>query len=236
MFSEVKKLIDSVDGWLSEREAQFLYETAKKASKDGVIVEIGSWKGKSTICLAKGSLEGNKVSVYAIDPHTGSSEHQKDGKPVWTFDEFKKNIENAGASDIVTPIVEFSHEAVKEWNKPISFLWIDGAHEYEFVKKDFELWSPFLIDGGIIAFHDVVGGRFTGPRKVILESIFRNKNFSRMHLADSVFSSYKRMDKIFSPHFIKRNHLYIYLYIFYPSIIFLKKIIKSILKLVKRFL
>lgn len=45
-----------------------------------MIVEIGSWKGKSTIWIANGSKDGRNIKVYAIDPHIGSSEHQKEIK------------------------------------------------------------------------------------------------------------------------------------------------------------
>jgi len=39
--------------------------------------------------------------------------------------------------------------------KPIDFLFIDGDHSYEGVKKDFELYSPLVRKGGIIALHDI---------------------------------------------------------------------------------
>ena len=41
-------------------------------------------------------------------------------------------------------------------SKKIDFLFIDGDHSYEGVKIDFELYSPFVKTGGIIAFHDIV--------------------------------------------------------------------------------
>ena len=37
----------------------------------------------------------------------------------------------------------------------IDFLFIDGDHTYEGVKKDFEIYSPLVKEGGIIAFHDI---------------------------------------------------------------------------------
>ncbi len=122
---------------VTEREGKFLYTLAKKCKGSGVIVEIGSWKGRSTIYLAKGSKAGNSVRVYAIDPHTGSSEHKEKFGEVWTFDEFVKNIKSAGVDDIVTPIVKTSEEAAKEFDRPVELIFIDGAHEYEFVKKRF---------------------------------------------------------------------------------------------------
>ncbi len=39
--------------------------------------------------------------------------------------------------------------------RPIDFLFIDGDHHYEAVKRDFELYSPFVRKGGIVGFHDI---------------------------------------------------------------------------------
>ncbi|MEM4455206.1 MAG: class I SAM-dependent methyltransferase [Thermofilaceae archaeon] len=40
----------------------------------------------------------------------------------------------------------------------LDFLFIDGDHTYEGVKRDFEIYSPLVRKGGIIAFHDIVPG------------------------------------------------------------------------------
>ena len=52
---EIKKLVDKVDGWLTYKEGELLYNLAKNCTGEGVIVEIGSWQGKSTIWLGRGS-------------------------------------------------------------------------------------------------------------------------------------------------------------------------------------
>lgn len=39
--------------------------------------------------------------------------------------------------------------------RPIDFLFIDGDHRYEGVKKDFALYRPLVRPGGLIAFHDI---------------------------------------------------------------------------------
>jgi predicted O-methyltransferase YrrM len=44
---------------------------------------------------------------------------------------------------------------VKEITNSLDFLFIDGNHMYEFVKMDFEMYSPLVRKGGIIAFHDI---------------------------------------------------------------------------------
>jgi len=58
----------------------------------------------------------------------------------------------------VIPVNSSSEKAAQMWNekikKPVRLLFIDGDHSYEGVKKDFELWSGLVIEGGIIGFHD----------------------------------------------------------------------------------
>ena len=38
----------------------------------------------------------------------------------------------------------------------LDFLFIDGDHSYDGVKRDFEMYSPLVRAGGVIAFHDIV--------------------------------------------------------------------------------
>jgi MMP 1-O-methyltransferase len=148
-------LAQDIDGFLTNREGQLLYSLAAACTGKGVIVEIGSWKGKSTVWLAKGvEVSGKTTVIYAIDPHTGSPEHQKDNAKVWTFDEFQSNIRKAGVESLIKPIIKFSAEAVTHIQNPIELLFIDGAHEYDAVLEDYELYAPLVCEGGFIAFHD----------------------------------------------------------------------------------
>lgn len=62
----IKSIVDKIDGWLTFDEGKFLYSAATECK--GNIVEIGSWKGKSTIWLCNGSKEGNNSKIYSIDP------------------------------------------------------------------------------------------------------------------------------------------------------------------------
>ncbi len=182
---EIKKFVNDLDGWLFEKEGELLYHLAKNCTGKGVIVEIGSWKGKSTIWLGKGSKRGNKVPIYAIDPHTGSSEHKRMfSKKIYTFKEFKRNISKANVDDIIIPIIQTSEEAAKKFTQPIELIFIDGAHEYDLVKKDFELWFPKIIDGGIMAFHDTIW--FSGPTRIVEEFVCPSKNFRNLKLINSI--------------------------------------------------
>lgn len=39
---------------------------------------------------------------------------------------------------------------------PLDFAFIDGDHSYDGVRSDFELWSPLVRPGGLVAFHDTI--------------------------------------------------------------------------------
>jgi len=181
--TRVKEITGKMDGWLAEGEGQLLYNLAKKCDR-GAIVEVGSWKGKSTIWLASGSKKGKKAIVYAIDPHIGSPEHHKMFGKVWTFEEFKKNIKKAGVDDIIVPMVKKSEEAAKNFDKPVGLAFIDGAHEYDMVALDYSLWFPKMVDGGVMAFHDTILS--PGPAKLVEEKLCRSSRFKNISFVGSI--------------------------------------------------
>jgi MMP 1-O-methyltransferase len=160
----VKPLIADVPGWLTDEEGEALYELARRCTGRGVIAEIGSWKGKSTICLGLGSRAGAGVRIFAIDPHAD-----------YRFGDFKANVERAGIGELVTPIASLSQPAADDFQEPIEFLFVDGSHEYELVLEDFEKWVPKVIEGGWVAFHDTTWT--AGPRKVVGQAIYRGRGF-----------------------------------------------------------
>jgi predicted O-methyltransferase YrrM len=181
--SEIKALIEDIEGFLTNKDGSLLYGLTKKVKGKGMIVEIGSWKGKSTIWLAKGSKKGNQVSVFAVDHHGGSPEHRRATDKVWTFDEFKGNIKKAGVSDVVRPIVKTSVEASRNFDEPIELLFIDGAHDYDSVKSDYNSWFPKLVDGGIIAFHD---SEFHGVSEFLEELVNTQENVKFVGFGGSI--------------------------------------------------
>jgi hypothetical protein len=158
----------AVKGLMRRNEVFCLYNLAREANSLGVIVEIGSYQGLSTIALAKGSLKGHSIPVYAVDPHDYAD--PEGGITFCSRDNvaFLKNILFANVADIIRPINLKSWQVAIGWEQPIGLLWIDGNHEYEAVRKDFDVWEKFVVPGGHIAFHDSSdsGG---GPYRVVQE-------------------------------------------------------------------
>ncbi|MBI2278903.1 MAG: class I SAM-dependent methyltransferase [Candidatus Brennerbacteria bacterium] len=178
------KATENVGGWLTEAEGLSLYNAAKKIKHGNVVVEIGSWKGKSTICLGNGSKDGNKVKIFAVDPHIGSSEHQKMfNNKVDTFEEFKQNINRAGIAEFVEPIRDTSENAARNFSQKIEFIFIDGAHEYSFVRLDFRLWFPRVMNNGVLAFHD--SWHFIGPNLATAIPLLTSSKIKNPHLVDT---------------------------------------------------
>jgi predicted O-methyltransferase YrrM len=169
---DVRRLAASIDGWLSDTQGCALFRAAAATSRNGRIVEIGSWKGRSTVWLAAGArLSGARV--YAVDPHTGSFEDPDAA----TFAEFRANLARAGLADLVEPLVMTSAEAARVVDGPIELLFIDGDHSYEAVHLDAARWLPKLGEGGIVMFHDVGTAGYTGPRRVFRRSICWSARF-----------------------------------------------------------
>lgn len=134
-----------VEGWCRPSERHVLYELARSGPGKGAIVEIGSWKGLSTIYLAAGSKRAGRERVTAVDLFDHS------------LAEFQRNVIRAGVADWIDPLIGDSATTAREWSgQPIRLLYIDGDHAYEHVKNDYESWWHRIIPGGVIVFHDVL--------------------------------------------------------------------------------
>jgi hypothetical protein len=161
----IRREVSSVEGYLSLDEAQLLFELASQVS-DGCIVEVGSYRGRSTVALALGSLHGSNVPVYAIEPHEVFTGVLGGRFGPGDRAEFFKNMLRTNCAEIVRPISVSSEVISKGWDKPIGLLWIDGDHKYEAVKQDFACWESFVLSQGLVAFHDSLDENL-GPARVI---------------------------------------------------------------------
>ncbi len=193
MNKKLLKQINIIPGWLSDKEALFLTHLVKKTQKyKGEIVEIGSFHGKSTICLAQG-----KGKIYAIDPHQGYVESDKKYDP--TYKAFMKTIKSVQTAGKIIPVVKTSREASRKWKGKIRFLFIDALHDEKNAALDYKLWSKYLVDNGVIAIHDSFL-RWCGSEKVAIEKIVNSADYYKIGTTGSIIYGVKgkgnALDKI----------------------------------------
>jgi len=171
--AEVKALADPIQGWVDDVSGSLLYRLARFYSPLPSTVELGSWKGRSTIWLASALRDRGAGKLYAIDTWMGSPGQAAYGELLQgygeghLFFEFQANISRAGLSDVVVPMRSTTIDAAYSEDVPreIGLLFIDADHEYEAVLRDFEAWSPKVVHGGLIVFDDVPS--WPGPTRLI---------------------------------------------------------------------
>ena len=136
---------EDVDGWLTVEEGKALAELAR----DKRVLEIGSYCGKSTICMAR-----TAEYVLSIDPHDGRG--TPEAKP--THQAFKYNLARHSVAGKVDSLIgTLENVGIKSYTDSAAFfdlIFIDGAHDYASVASDITNALPLLSDDGILAFHD----------------------------------------------------------------------------------
>jgi predicted O-methyltransferase YrrM len=175
-----------VPGHLAENESRFLGLLAACAPGTGAIVEIGSFKGRSTVMLAKVASHYGLGPVVAIDPHNSdillkTEDHPEDS----SYQDFLRNIDAAGVSKHVESRVMRSADVAKSWNQPIRVLWIDGDHSVDGAKNDLCGFLPYVEPLGVVAFHDALNV-FPGPIRVFVEEVLRSDRFGPAGFVHSI--------------------------------------------------
>ncbi len=179
-----------IEGWLSEPEAELLIAAVARLCRgegreERSIVEIGSYKGKSTTVLGLAArLHERPVHIYAVDPFDGvvGAADASIDRTGATLRSFYRNIEEAELSDIVTAIAQKSYEL--QWSEAIDLLFIDGLHDYPNVARDFYHFADWITAGGLVAFHDY-SAHYPGVRSFVNE-LLGSGDFSLLAQRDSL--------------------------------------------------
>ena len=162
---------EGVPGWISKGELVFLKHLASRAES---VVEIGSWKGRSTKAL----LEGCQGKVYAVDDWTGG---KNETLQIGTYlkDIRKDFIKNVGGFPNLEVVMGRSIDAAEKFNgKKVDMVFIDAGHSYEECKEDIDAWLPKCKK--IMCGHDYCK-EFPGVMKAVEEK------FKKFDVMDSIW-------------------------------------------------
>lgn len=128
-----------VEGWMTPDE---LYWLANHAAEHEVIVEFGSYQGRSTRAMA----DHCPGTVYAVD------NWEMLWTPEVTFKTFQENTRNTKAR--IVPIHQ-NHAEIQQWiYKRPTMVFIDGDHRYDYAARDIEFWLTWMEKPGLICGHD----------------------------------------------------------------------------------
>ena len=134
-----------------------LHDAARPLVAGRQVVEIGSFRGRSTTVLGLDRREG--VQVVAIDPHAGNDAVRAS----WTATPRRpprgprgvpRQPRAAGITGRVRHLRAFSHDALADVEGDIDVLFIDGAHRYRPALDDVLQWGARVPIGGTLLIHD----------------------------------------------------------------------------------
>jgi predicted O-methyltransferase YrrM len=185
MPDKLRQAAEAARGFMPPQEGVALYQTAAEYARRGPIAEIGTYCGKSTIYLAAAASEAGQV-VVTVDHHHGSEENQAG----WEYHDaelvdpatgrmdtlpfFRSTLAGAGLEDHVIAVIGTSAVVSRLWRTPLGMLFIDGGHSEANVVTDYEGWAPWVIRGGVLAFHDIFSDPADGgqaPYRVYLRAL-----------------------------------------------------------------
>jgi len=187
--TEALKKVLAIDGWLTGKEASELYDFGRCAT--GPIVEIGSWKGRSTAALALGAMAGTKQRVYTIDTFKGtpgrpSGNAVQSGERIGP-DILRRNLDTAGVNGCVEILTGDSAELAESLPKP-SLVFVDGNHDA--VKRDILAYADRIADDGTMALHD---WKEPGVYKAIEETVSQDRrHWIQSHTTDDLYVTHRR--------------------------------------------
>jgi predicted O-methyltransferase YrrM len=162
-------------GFMPEDEGELLHRVAREALRDGPVLEIGTYCGKSAVYLGAAAREVGGT-VFTVDHHRGSEENQAGWEHhdptvvdeelglMDTLPHFRKTIARAGLEDQVVAVVGRSTTVSALWRTPLAMVFIDGGHAEEHAQNDYTGWAPWLVTGGLLVIHDVFPDPADGGR------------------------------------------------------------------------
>lgn len=126
-------------GWLTDEEAEEL----QRLARGQVVLELGAWKGRSTVVLAEVARY-----VVSVDIHTGIPGAYRAEED--SLDDYLRNVR--GFSNVAIVIAMFEDIVPRLCKYAFNLVFIDGKHDTHSVVRDAQLAAR--ISPSVTAFHD----------------------------------------------------------------------------------
>jgi len=145
-------------GWFNDSEIKQRITSFVDTSSKNTILEIGSFEGLSSVFFADNLLNHPDSTLICVDPFL-KIENNDHAKFLDNVEErFDYNISTCNNSSKITVNKVISDDFFKTNTKTFNFIYIDGCHEPEIIKRDMENAFKVLEVGGIMWMDDYLGG------------------------------------------------------------------------------
>lgn len=158
------KIDDTIPGWSDVEKLKGLAELASNVKEGGLIVEVGSFCGRSA--YAMGMNKDDSVKLLCVDmfidewltnrkveDYPGTETCYGDKSQMYSYDTFIRNTNEVKNLDTIRMVFPYDEEYFS-FNKKIDLLFIDATHTYDAVRADIEQWCPHLKDDAVVVFDD----------------------------------------------------------------------------------
>ena len=147
---DLSGLVEGVPGWMSVRELWELFALVGESSVNDhapILVEIGSWAGRSTITLAFALRSRGGGVLYSIDPHLGDPNYGIAD----TYPLLMANLRRTKLIDFVEIVRSTSRQAITQWgNQKVDMILHDGPRGYGDALEVFTDWEGTLVPGATV--------------------------------------------------------------------------------------
>jgi len=175
ILTSYKEFIKSIIAKIKE-----LYDMSKRiGARPSILYAKDYFKNKKIICVEIGTLKGlnakgiisylNVIMLYCIDPWIKYTQSNKEVDNTEVYETAKKILDGFPAE----LIRKKSEQAINDIPDNIDFIYIDGNHDYEYIKKDIEMYYPKVKKGGIMAGHDF-SIDYLGVVKAVMDFVEKN--------------------------------------------------------------
>lgn len=155
-------------------EAALLYGLVRSLEPGARLVELGRFKGGSTVVMAAALPSGATILSVDLDPA-----HDE---------ELRGALDRLGLGGV--ELVVGDTQTVPLPGEPVDLLFVDADHGYDGAREDFDRWAPVVRPGGHLLFHDAVdtggwGTTYPGLQRLVAE-VGQDDRFARRPGAGTV--------------------------------------------------
>lgn len=187
---------EDIPGFMPLTDLRVIEALSETVPANGIVVEVGSYFGRSSWAFAK-SVDPS-VKVYCIDPWIATEEYNA---RLEDFKEYTKDCSNIIAIKGCSPDIPWPAEL------KIDLAFIDGNHKSPYVDKDLDHWSKKLSKNGILSGHDFNPKKYPDVCRAVIRAsqtlkrpfrIFDDSTiwFLEMGIEDFNWETKKRLSKI----------------------------------------